>query len=106
MTAVTFYKRADGSLIGFEMSGHSGYGEEGTDIVCASVSSAAYLTANTLLEILHLKADAKVDDAYMKLTVSETDTEKAQDLLKGLELHLNALADDYTNYLIVNYREV
>ena len=33
---------------GFVMSGHAGHGYEGNDIVCAALSSAAYLAANIL----------------------------------------------------------
>ena len=56
MTKIVFYKK-DENLIGFLIKDHSGYDEEGYDIVCASVSSAAYLTANTLTEIVGAKAD-------------------------------------------------
>ena len=33
---------------GFSVSGHSGYGEEGGDIVCAAVSSAVSLALSLL----------------------------------------------------------
>ena len=42
MTTVTFY--TEGSRItGFDASGHSGYAEEGGDIVCAAVTSTVRL---------------------------------------------------------------
>ena len=62
MTKVVFYEK-DEKLTGFLIKDHSGYDEEGYDIVCASVSSAAYLTANTLTEIVGAKADVKVREA-------------------------------------------
>ena len=40
----------DNDICGFEISGHSDYAEEGSDIVCAAVSSAALMTANTITE--------------------------------------------------------
>ena len=52
MICAEFFTRPDGDLVGFRISGHSGCGEEGNDIVCAAVSSAAYMTANTVTEIL------------------------------------------------------
>lgn len=50
MTTVTFLK-SDDIICGFEISGHSDFAEEGSDIVCAAISSAAYMTANTVTEI-------------------------------------------------------
>ena len=37
MTNITFYK-TNNSFVGFRVSGHSGYAEEGSDIVCAGIS--------------------------------------------------------------------
>ena len=34
----------------------------GTDIVCAAVSSAAFLIANTVTEVMHLSAQILVED--------------------------------------------
>ena len=39
MTKVEIFNH-DGRINGFSVSGHSGYAEEGSDIVCAAVSSA------------------------------------------------------------------
>ena len=43
MTKIEFFNH-DGRINGFAVSGHSGYAEEGSDIVCAAVSSAVKLT--------------------------------------------------------------
>ena len=51
MIRATFYKKGNKSC-GFEISGHSGYAEQGSDIICASVSSAAYMAVNTVTEII------------------------------------------------------
>ena len=69
MTTVTFLK-SDDIICGFEISGHSDFAEEGSDIVCAAISSAAYMTANTVTEILHINAQVTEDDGLM--TVSYT----------------------------------
>ena len=82
-------------LYGFEISGHSGYvKKEKDDIVCAAVSSAALMAANTITEILHLDADVDMnEDGFLKLTA---DIHKdAQPVLRGLELHLKALSQEY-----------
>ncbi len=45
-------------LAGFEMSGHADDSQaEGEAVLCAALSSAAYLVANTITDILHVDAD-------------------------------------------------
>ena len=51
MIRIQFLTQPEGALQGFFMEGHAECGEPGQDIVCAAVSSAAYLVANTLTEI-------------------------------------------------------
>ena len=48
MIEVEFFREPDGTLTGYTFSGHSDYAEQGSDIVCAAVSSAAYMAANTI----------------------------------------------------------
>ena len=98
MIKAIFYKKGE-TLKGFESSGHSGYAEEGSDVICASVSSAAYMAANTLTEIVGDRADIDVDDGYLRLTVKEP-SEKTEIVLQGLELHISTLAQDYDEYIL------
>ena len=42
----------DHAPVGFCISGHAGAGSAGRDIVCAAVSSAAYMAANTLTDVI------------------------------------------------------
>ena len=97
MTKVVFYEK-DEKLIGFLIKDHSGYDDEGYDIVCASVSSAAYLTANTLTEIVGAKADIEVREAYFRFMVTDK-FDESENHLKGLKLHLESLAGDYSQYI-------
>ncbi|MBR6567934.1 MAG: ribosomal-processing cysteine protease Prp [Clostridia bacterium] len=98
MIKATFYKHK-GFIRGFVINGHSGYDEEGKDVICASVSSAAYMTANTLTEIVGIDANIMVDEGYMRLVLDSKD-EKAQVVLKGLELHISTLAQDYSDFIL------
>ncbi len=105
MIRISFIRQQN-SLIGFKLLGHSGYAEHGSDIVCASVSSAAYMTANTITEILGLSADISVDDGYMMMKLTSQDALKAQDILRGFELHVTELSKQYQINITVNYSEV
>ncbi len=88
---------------GFEVKGHSGLAERGADILCAAVSSACYMTVNTLTEVLKVDVDAEVnEDGYMKAVISDA-TEEAGNLLEGFSLHIRELAKDYRKNLKVIY---
>ncbi len=96
MIKVTFFRSENGVPVGFNFKGHSGYAANGSDIVCSAVSSAAYMTANTILEIIKAEADVEVkDDGEMTLKVAPDSTNKVKDILLGLELHIKQLAEQY-----------
>ncbi len=97
MTGVKFLAGEKG-LYGFEISGHSSESceDEVGKIVCAAVSSAAYMAANTVTEIIGDKADALIDDALMKFSVSNP-SKASISVLEGLKLHLLELSNQYSN---------
>ena len=47
MTKITFFKR-DGVFFGFKENGHTGFGEEGDDVLCAAISAMTMLIINTV----------------------------------------------------------
>lgn len=102
MIKIEFFSGING-LCGFEANGHAMYNNEGDDIICAFVSSACLMTANTVTEILKLDADAQADDGYLKLMILEN-TASAQDILNGFKLHMTQLAADYPENIKVIYR--
>ncbi len=105
MTTVTF--NCSGNLIcGFTVSGHSGYAEEGSDIVCSAVSSAVIMTVNTITEILHINADVTENDGFLKLSLSKEEAKNCEIILNGLKLHLTALSEQYKKYIKVKISEV
>ena len=55
MTKVEIFNH-DGRIHGFSVSGHSGYAEEGSDIVCAAVSAAVtFVLTGFLLTVCSLR---------------------------------------------------
>ncbi|MGN0635831.1 MAG: ribosomal-processing cysteine protease Prp [Acutalibacteraceae bacterium] len=91
------------SLTGFSVRGHAGLAPHGQDVLCAAVSSAAYMTANTLTEIYDVPCDAQVGDGSMAVRLSAEDAEKVQPLLKGFSLHVRELSRQYPKQLKVIY---
>ena len=90
---------SDDTVISFEVSGHSGAGEYGSDIVCSAVSSAIYMAANTIIEIMKLNPEAEVRDGYFKFTMNVDDARKSKTITDGLYLHLSELQGQYPNNL-------
>ena len=90
---------SDDVIVSFELSGHSDAGEEGTDIVCSAISSAVYMAANTIIEIMKLNPETVVRDGYLKLQMSLEDARKSKVITDGLYLHLSELQNQYPNNL-------
>lgn len=104
MKATFLYR--DHTLCGYALEGHCG-GVAGSDIVCAAVSSAAYLTANTITEIIGARATVAVDDTgKMELALSPAECARCADILQGFRLHMEALADDYPQKIQLTNAEV
>ena len=54
MTTVTFHMEGE-RIVGFTVQGHSGYADEGSDIICAAVTSAVRLTECAVnLSLIHI----------------------------------------------------
>ena len=104
MTRVEFFNQ-NGRISGFSVSGHSGYGAEGTDIVCAAVSTAVKFADATISDVLGVQAKTKVNDEQARITLtlpaSCEEEDAVQAVLTGMMLTLSALRDDYPDYIEV-----
>ena len=100
MTTVNFLTEG-ARITGFHVSGHSGYAEAGSDIVCAAITSAVRLTEATVNDVLGLAASVKVRDDTGSISfrvpggLSERDEHAVQGLLSGLMLYFSQLHDEY-----------
>lgn len=105
MIKVTFFGTEP--VYGFHITGHSDMNPDGPEILCAAVSSAAYMTANTVTDVIGLSPELSVDDGDMVLKVkTESEAEQCRVLLDGLRLHLSSLAEQYPKYLTISNSEV
>ena len=106
MTTVAFSMEGD-RIVSFEVRGHSGYAEEGEDIVCAAVSSAVNLVNATVNDVLGLAAAVKVrqKDAYLSLKLpaklGQTAESTCQTLMTALMVHFAQLHEEYPDHIIV-----
>mgnify|MGYP002612105483 CR=1 FL=1 len=106
MTTITFRMEGD-RITGFDSTGHSGYAEEGEDIVCAAVSSAVNLVNATVNDVLGLAAAVRVDpdNAWLSFHLpgglSVTDEATCQNLLAGLMVYFAELHQAYPDFFQV-----
>ncbi|MBO5049145.1 MAG: ribosomal-processing cysteine protease Prp [Oscillospiraceae bacterium] len=104
MTQCTFFREGE-RITGFSVSGHSGYAEAGTDIVCAAISAAVGLAEVTINDVCGAKAKVRVKEQDARITLTlpasceEEDT--IQDVLAGLMVYLVDLRDQYPDYIEV-----
>ncbi len=106
MTTVTFY--SEGSRhVAFEIKGHSGYAEEGSDIVCASVTTAACIAECAINDVLGLQASVKLDPRNAGLSLKlpgklpPQKDEICQTVLHAMMLVLTRLHEEYPDNITV-----
>ena len=92
----------DDLLVGFHLKGHStaSADDEVGRLVCASVSSAAYMTANTITDVVGAEVDVKVDEDEGRMFLKvKSDYEQALPILLGFKLHMEQLSNQFTDYI-------
>ena len=99
------FKRENERIVGFSVSGHSGYSEAGSDIVCAAISAVVSMAEATINDVCGAKAKVRVkeEDARITLTLPTScdEEESVQAVLSGMMLTLISLREDYPDYIEV-----
>ena len=106
MTTVTFL--TEGSRItGFDAAGHSGYADEGEDIVCAAITSTIRLIECTLNDVMGICAAVKVNEKTATISLrlpgslGEAAENTCQTLLTGMMVYLSELHNEYPDNIEV-----
>ena len=104
MTKCEFFTQDD-RITGFSVSGHSGYAEAGSDIVCAAISAVVTMAEATINDVCGAKAKVRVkeEDARITLTLPAScdEEDSVQAVLAGMMLTLMSMRDDYPDYIEV-----
>ena len=104
MTRCEFFTDND-RITGFSVSGHSGYSEAGSDIVCAAISAVVTMAEATINDVCGAQAKVRVKDEQARITLTlpascdEEDTVQA--VLAGMMITLCSMRDDYPDYIEV-----
>ena len=92
------------------VDGHTGYGESGTDIVCASITTAALTAINGLTDVVGVKVGYEVRDGYLECILpaglQESERYGAKVLLDSMCLTFYSLSEQYPDYISITELEV
>ena len=111
MTKITFFKHHD-VFYGFKESGHAGFAESGSDIVCSALSAMTMLIVNTVELAYGSNVDYTVDEGATHIVVRSQaalpefeEDDKKRYAVSGVFLayyyQLNDLIEEYYDYLDV-----
>ena len=97
--------KQNNNIMAIEVSGHSGYAEEGADIVCSAVSTLVQNLGQSLVSLT--KANPKIvlkeDVPLYSVTLTELDAKMAEAslLTKSTYLGLKDIANQYKKYISI-----
>ncbi len=103
MTTLKLLKKQQ-RLIGFRCEGHSGYAEEGEDIVCAAISSVTQFCI-CCAEEFGIPLVFRKDEALLECSVMRPDP-IFSGLLTALEKSVSQLQADFPEYICLEIMEV
>ena len=106
----TVFSREGERYTGFRASGHSGYAEAGSDIVCAAVSVLGCTCVNSLESVCGVTPDiAENDDGILAFTLPHSlDVSRAHDaqvLMAALHQGISDIARQYPRYVTLSIQE-
>ena len=109
MTKVTIYKNVKNECVGFKAYEHAGYGEEGSDIVCAAISILTINTMNAIEQFTDVEFTQEVDEKECSIEFKiNKPTKETTLLLSTMVLGLQTMEDDenYAEYIDLIFEEV
>ncbi len=115
MTKIVFF-RSDGIFYGFEEQGHTGFGEQGDDVLCAALSAMTMLIINTVEVAYSSEVDYTIDEetANIRVMCKAALPEYEEDELKryavsGIFLayykQIEDMIEEYYDYLDVSIKD-
>lgn len=91
-------KNKDNYVNYVKIKGHSGYAEEGSDIVCASISSIAITTVNAIIRIDDKAIVYSEDDGLLEIGILENN-DIINLLIDNMISLFKDLEKDYKDYI-------
>ncbi len=100
MTKILIFEK-ENKIYAFQVKGHSGYAEEGSDIVCSAISTATQMALIGLKEVLNLDVESDMREGYLsvRLNADDVENEIAQNLLRTMEITLESIVKEYSKFV-------
>lgn len=101
MTKVEIFRK-NGNIIGYKASGHSGYSEQGSDIICSAISTSLQMTLIGIQEVLKLKVDFKINNGFLDVDLKNISQDKLTQtniLTEAMAIFLKELTKQYPKYI-------
>lgn len=101
MTKVEIFRK-NGNIIGYKASGHSGYSEQESDIICSAISTSLQMTLIGIQEVLKLKVDFKINDGFLDVdlkNISQSKLTQTNILTEAMVIFLKELTKQYPKYI-------
>lgn len=109
MIKVKIYRNKDYRICGFQMNGHAGFAEEGSDIVCSAVSILVINTINAIEKFTDEEFKVDADEKHgghitcsFPLIKAGKHNHDAELLLETMLHGLNNIEDEYGCYIKIN----
>lgn len=103
MTTVKFVLDSDGNVKSFTVSGHSGYADEGEDIVCAAISSGVQMLEMQIAQVIGEKkasfTERDVEISYVIPELSGEEKFAVDNMVSGFKDFLQSVSKHYKDYL-------
>ena len=110
MTKIKIFRDSLGSIVKGELSGHTMCAEEGSDIVCASVSSVLFMTLNGIENVVGETFGYETGDGYAYFVLpADIDDDKRKEiniLLDSMLLFYKELSQQYPQNVELTELEV
>ena len=109
MTKITIYRNENREVERFTCTGHAGYSEYGTDIVCASISVLVINTINSIEAFTSVAYTCEADEENGDIDFQFTEeiSPDASLLIESMILGLKEIQNDYgKKFLILDFKEV
>ena len=115
MIEVTIYKTKGHEYAGFDVEGHSGYADEGQDIICAAVSMLVINTINSIERLTDDKASVVQceERGQINFRFESYASHDAHILMHAMILGLESIQDDIesrtdglNSFIDINFKEV
>ena len=109
MTTITIYTDNNKDAVGFTVTGHAMFRQQGKDIVCAAISMLTINACNSIEtftnDFFGIEEDEK--SGYLEFVLNENPSKEAKLLLNSMVLGLSELEKQYKNkYLKLIFEEV